>query len=156
MRNRAIAAALFGIGVLAGPASVRATTQAEEAAMAVGATWVNIFYVPAKVAVAIGSIPVGGIAGLFAGGDMRTAYGIWVPAMGGTYFITNGHLDGTKAVEFFGADYADAPASGRRRRYERGLIYGAPYEEVYAPTEAAPAPVDGDQGPYRDPYQPVR
>jgi hypothetical protein len=150
MRNRAIGALLFGIGLLAGPVPARATTQAEEAAMAIGATWVNIFYVPAKLAVAIGSIPVGGIAGLFAGGDMRTAYGIWVPAMGGTYFITNGHLDGSKQVDFFGADYADSVTPGRE--YERGLIYDAPYREMYAPTEPAPAPEDADP----DPYRPVR
>ena len=93
-------AAILGLG-MATPAG--ALTQAEEAAYAVLATGSNIFYLPAKALVAIGSIPVGGMAGVFSGGDMRTAYASG-SAMGGTYFLTNGHLDGSKRSEFFGAD----------------------------------------------------
>lgn len=134
MRNRGIRALLAGgamVGTLMSPVTVRATTQAEEALMAVAATWANIFYVPAKTAVAMGSIPVGGMAGLFSGGDKRTAYAIWVPAMGGTWFLTNGHLDGSRQVEFFGADYEDTPTPNPRN--EGSLIYEVPYRELYRP-----------------------
>ena len=93
-------------------ASARALTQAEEAGLAVLATGANIFYVPAKLALAPPLIPVGGVAGALSGGDARTAYAIWVPAMGGTFFLTNAHLDGSKPIEFFGSDYEDTPDDG--------------------------------------------
>jgi hypothetical protein len=132
MRIRGIRAMLAVgavVGGLVSPPPVRAMTQAEEALLAVAATWANIFYVPAKLAVAAGSIPVGGLAGALSGGDMRTAYAIWVPAMGGTYFLTNGHLDGSRQVEFFGADYEDTPTPSPRN--EDSLIYDVPYRDLY-------------------------
>jgi hypothetical protein len=122
----AVAAAAVAGSVVA-PVTARAATQAEEALMSVVATYANIFYLPAKAAVALGSIPVGGVAGVLSGGDMRTAYGIWVPAMGGTWFLTNGHLDGSKEVEFFGADYEDKPAPTLRN--DDPLIEDVPYRE---------------------------
>jgi hypothetical protein len=109
--------------------SALAITQAEEAGYAVLATAANILYVPAKFLVAITAIPVGGLAGAFSGGDARTAYAIWVPAMGGTYFLTNAHMDGSKPVEFLGYDYDDAPAVSRGG--DRSLIYDTPYNELY-------------------------
>lgn len=122
----ALAAGAVAAAILA-PAPARAITQAEEAAMTLAATWANIFYVPAKAAVALGSIPVGGVAGVLSGGDMRTAYGVWVPAMGGTWFLTNGHLDGSRQVQFFGADYEDRPTPTLRR--DDSLIEDLPYWE---------------------------
>ena len=121
-----VAAVVLGLG-MAAPAS--ALTQFEEAAYAVIATGSNIFYLPAKAAVAIGSIPIGGLAGVFSGGDLRTAYAIWVPAMGGTYFLTNAHLDGSKPVEFFGSDYEDRLAPNPTG--SRTLIYDTPYPDLY-------------------------
>ncbi len=115
------------LGLTSVPA--HALTQAEEAAYAIIATGANIFYVPAKFAVAIGSIPVGGIAGALSGGDVRSAYAIWVPAMGGTYFLTNGHMDGSRPVEFFGYDYADrTPADPEG---ERTIIFDDPGPALY-------------------------
>ncbi len=125
-----IGATLLAVALgLASANPVGALTQAEEAAYAVIATGANIFYVPAKFLVAVAAIPVGGIAGLFSGGDTRTAYAIWVPAMGGTYFLTNGHMDGTKPVEFFGYDYADQRSPSLKG--DQTLIFDTPYRELY-------------------------
>jgi hypothetical protein len=122
--------ALLALGlslVCAGP--VRALTQAEEAGFAVIATGANLFYVPAKFLLAAIAMPVGGIAGAFAGGDARTAYAIWVPAMGGTFFLTNSHLDGSKPIEFLGSDYPDTPTVDTSG--ERTIIFDAPYESYH-------------------------
>ena len=124
---RRVLAAGWVAGVLVAPASAREVTQAEEAGLTLVATWANIFYLPAKAAVALGSIPVGGVAGVLSGGDMRTAYGIWVPAMGGTWFLTNGHLDGSKQLEFFGTDYEDRPTPALRG--DDSVIEDVPYRE---------------------------
>ncbi len=130
MRTNAIRAALMAVGLgLASATSAHALTQAEEAAFAVIAAGANVFYVPAKFFVALASIPVGGIAGALSGGDSRTAYAIWVPAMGGTYFLTNGHMDGSKPIEFFGYDYADHLSPNRRD--DGTLIYETPYSDLY-------------------------
>jgi hypothetical protein len=107
----------------------RALTQAEEAGFAVIATGANIFWVPAKLVVAAIAMPVGGIAGALSGGDARTAYAIWVPAMGGTFFLTNGHLDGSKPIEFLGSDYPDRPAEDIEG--ERTIIFDTPYQGLY-------------------------
>ena len=130
MRTTRIGATLIAVLlsiVLAAPAG--ALTQAEEAGLAILAAGGNFFYVPAKILVAVGAIPVGGIAGLFSGGDSRTAYAIWVPAMGGTYFLTNAHLDGSKPIEFFGYDYPDRLAPNPTGT--RTLIYDTPYPDLY-------------------------
>lgn len=138
MHNRGLGAALLAL-VLTVPMPARAaTTQAEEALLAVVATWANFFYVPVKVGMALGSIPVGGLAGAFSGGDMRTAYAIWVPAMGGTYFLTNGHLDGSRPLEFFGYDYEDRPSPSLKD--DRSLINDVPYRELYQPSPSEPYP----------------
>jgi len=147
MRMRGIRVVLAAGAVASGvllPAPARALTQGEEAVMTLAATWANIFYVPAKAAVALGSIPVGGVAGVLSGGDMRTAYGVWVPAMGGTWFLTNGHLDGSKQVQFFGGDYADRRAPSLRR--DDSLIEDLPY------SERSPRADDGtiESAPYDD------
>ena len=125
--GKALLAAMLGLVLSAVPA--RAITQAEEAYLSVLAAGVNIFYMPAKFVVAFASIPIGGIAGALSGVDSRTAYGIWVPAMGGTYFITNSHLDGTKPIEFFGYDYEDRLAPDPTG--DRSLIYDTPYPQLY-------------------------
>jgi hypothetical protein len=127
---RFMRAALLALGLsLACAGPVRALTQAEEAGFAVIATGANIFYVPAKLLVAIVAMPVGGIAGLFSGGDARTAYAIWVPAMGGTFFLTNSHMDGSKPIEFLGSDYPDRPTLDTSG--ERTIIFDTPYESLY-------------------------
>jgi hypothetical protein len=131
MRTNGIKAMLLAVLLgLTSATSSHALTQAEEAFFSVLATGVNIFYVPAKFLVAAAAIPVGGLAGAFSGGDSRTAYAIWVPAMGGTYFITNGHLDGSKPIEFFGYDYDDKLAPVQHGE-DRTMIYDTPYSELY-------------------------
>jgi hypothetical protein len=130
MRNAGFRTTLLAAALTLGcTAPARALTQAEEAGFAVLATAVNIFYVPAKLAVAAVAMPVGGIAGALSGGDARTAYAIWVPAMGGTYFITNGHLDGSKPIEFLGYDYEDKPTADLEGH--RSFIYDTPYKQLY-------------------------
>lgn len=131
MRTTRIGSVLFGmlLGLVVSATPARALTQAEEAAYAVLATGANIFYMPAKFFVAFAAIPVGGLAGALSGGDARTAYAIWVPAMGGTYFLTNGHLDGSKPIEFFGYDYDDRLAPDPAG--DRTLIYDTPYADLY-------------------------
>ena len=127
---RFVRTALLALGlslVCAGP--VRALTQAEEAAFAVIAAGANFFYVPAKLLVAAVAMPAGGIAGLFSGGDARTAYAIWVPALGGTFFLTNSHMDGSKPIEFLGSDYPDRPSPDTSG--ERTIIFDTPYESLY-------------------------
>jgi hypothetical protein len=130
MRANGIRAALLAVVLgLASATSAREITQAEEAAYAVLATGANLFYVPAKILVAVAAIPVGGLAGAFSGGDARTAYAIWVPAMGGTYFLTNGHMDGSEPIEFFGYDYDDQLAPSRP--IGRTVIFDTPYSDLY-------------------------
>jgi hypothetical protein len=127
---RIVRTALLALGLsllCAGP--VGALTQAEEAGFAVIATGANIFYVPAKLVVAALAIPAGGLAGALSGGDARTAYAIWVPAMGGTFFLTNSHLDGSKPIEFLGSDYPDRPT--RDIEGQRTIIFDTPYQSLY-------------------------
>jgi hypothetical protein len=60
------------------------------------------------------------------GGDTRSAYAIWVPAAGGSYTITTGHLAGTEEFEFWGSDYADQPST----LATTGAIYDAQYSPM--------------------------
>jgi len=130
MQTNGIRATLMAVALgLASATPAPAVTQVEEAAFAVIATGANLFYLPAKVLVAVAAIPVGGLAGAFSGGDMRTAYAIWVPAMGGTYFLTNSHMDGSKPVEFFGYDYDDELAPSLKG--DQTVIFDTPYPDLY-------------------------
>jgi len=95
------------------------------------ATATNIFYVPLKFAIALVAMPAGGIAGAASGGDARTAYSIWVPALGGTFFLTNAHMDGSKPIEFFGSDYADQPLPTKKGQ-EGTLIFDNAATGVYS------------------------
>jgi hypothetical protein len=113
------------------PAPTRAPTQGEEVLFSVLATAANIFYTPLKVVIAAIAMPAGGFAGAAAGGDARTAYAIWVPALGGTFFLTNAHLDGSKPIEFFGSDYADRPLPQRKGEDET-LIFDNAATGVYS------------------------
>jgi hypothetical protein len=130
-KARTVRTLLLAAGLsLACTAPARALTQAEEAGFAVIATGANLFWVPAKLLVAAAAIPVGGLAGAFSGGDARTAYAIWVPAMGGTFFLTNSHLDGSKPIEFLGSDYPDRPDRDIQKG-QRTIIFDQPYESLY-------------------------
>src|SRR5579875_355352 len=102
MRN-VMAGVLAGTLIVGGAAVARAHqgTAGEEVGYAMLATGANILYVPAKLAVAGTGL---------VGGAVRAAYAVWVPTAGGTFILRPAHMDGTRPIEFFGSDYADAPS----------------------------------------------
>jgi hypothetical protein len=63
---------------------------------------------------------------MLTGGDVRSAYAIWVPAASGTYFLTAANFEGSEPIEFIGSDYADRPSPGSSAA-EAGGIYEAQY-----------------------------
>ena len=126
---RSMLAGLVLLGLVVGrPGSGRAEeyTQGGEFGLAVGAAASNVLYFPAKLVVATGGLVLGALTGVLTGGDVRSAYAVWVPAASGTYILKAGHLDGSVPVEFFGADYGDR-ASRRPSAMEAGGIYDAIY-----------------------------
>jgi len=125
---RVVAGLLLSALVLGSPLPGRAHTQAGEAGLALGAAVVDLVYVPAKIVCAFGGMALGTATGLLTGGDVRAAYAFWVPAGSGTYFLTPAHLDGTRPIEFFGADYADRPSTVSRE----GEVATA-YDALYMP-----------------------
>jgi hypothetical protein len=106
MRRVLVALVLLG-GVLGRPGVLRAQGPGTEFGLAVGAASANLLYLPGKMVVALGGLVLGGLTGALTGGDVRAAYGVWVPAASGTYLLTPAHLEGTVPIEFFGSDYAD-------------------------------------------------
>lgn len=108
--GRIVAAAVLAASLgTASPA--RALSQGEEAGFALLAAWANLLYVPAKIVVSAVGLPVGALAGWLSGGNTRSAYAVWVPTAGGDWFLTNEHLEGSRPIEFFGADYTDRPST---------------------------------------------
>jgi len=85
--------------------------QGLEAGTAVSASFINIVYLPAKIVVAFVGGIAGGIAGVLTGGDQRAAYALWVPLMGGDYFVRPENLSGERPLAFLGSDYADQPST---------------------------------------------
>jgi len=119
------------------PTPTRAPTQAEEAWFSVLATGANLFYTPLKFAIALLAMPAGGFAGAASGGDARTAYAIWVPALGGTFFLTAANMEGTKPIEFWGSDYADQPLP-QKKGQEETLIFDNAATGVYSNSVTSP------------------
>jgi hypothetical protein len=112
--RRMVMAGLLGAVLAAGVATpARATDQEEEARFALVSGWSNLWYVPAKMVVALVGLPVGAVTGWLSGGDVRTAYAIWTPTVGGTWFMDNDVLEGRHPIQFFGDDYADRPTTPR-------------------------------------------
>jgi hypothetical protein len=157
-----LAAAALGL-VLAAPAQAqppiaeppsRAPTQGEEVFFSVLATAANIFYVPLKAAIAAVAMPAGGFAGAASGGDARAAYAIWVPALGGTFFLTPEILTGSEPFEFFGSNYPDEPLPTRRGG-EETVIFDNAATGTYAtpPTRAyGSSTTSGTYGSYYGSY----
>ena len=85
--------------------------QGLEAGTSLSASYLNLVYLPAKIVVAVVGGIAGGLAGVLTGGDQRAAYAIWVPLMGGDYFVRPENLSGERPLAFFGADYADQPST---------------------------------------------
>ena len=111
---------------LAAPSVVRADSQGNEVAFALTSALCNIFYTPAKVVVAAVGLPVGALTAFATGGDTRSAYAVWVPTAGGTYFLTPSMMTGREPIEFFGSDYADRP-SGYGQTHHGSGAYDAKY-----------------------------
>jgi hypothetical protein len=94
-----------------GNVDVTPADQSYEAGTSVSATFINFAYLPAKTVVAVLGGVAGSLAGLFTGGDQRAAYALWVPTMGGDWFVRPENLSGQKPLAFFGNDYADRPST---------------------------------------------
>lgn len=101
------------------------STPGHEAALAVVASLSSLVYLPAKVGMATVGLIGGGLVGVLTGGDVRAAYGIWVPTAGGDYLVRAAHIDGTRPLEFFGTTYDDEPS---RYDSDGSVIYDALYD----------------------------
>jgi hypothetical protein len=115
--RKTIASFVLAASLAAVPSVARATDPGDEVAFSSAAALCNIFYTPAKVLVAAVGLPVGALAGFMTGGDTRSAYAVWVPTAGGSYFLTADQMDGRRPVEFFGDDYADRPSTYGRTHH---------------------------------------
>lgn len=102
------------------------STPPHEAALSVAAGLSSIGYFPVKVGMATVGLLGGAIVGVLTGGDTRAAYGLWVPLAGGDYLVRPAHLDGTRALEFFGVRYDDEPS---QYDSDGSVIYDALYQE---------------------------
>ena len=126
MRN-VVAGLVLGAMVLGQAVPSRAAaTPGEDIGLAFAAAGIDVFYVPTKFFFAASGLVAGAVVGLFTGGDVRSAYAIWVPAAGGTFFVTPAHLDGTQELEFIGSDYIDRPSQASRET-DSSAIYEATY-----------------------------
>jgi len=127
MRKLVVAAALsVALGALPAAADHPEDNQGLEIGNAISAMYLNLVYVPAKVVVATVGGVGGALAGFLTGGDERAAYALWVPTMGGDYFLRPGVFDGTHAFAFFGSDYDDTPSTANA---ENDATYA--YEALY-------------------------
>lgn len=124
--RKLIVGLLLGACLLPRPARAHEHTQGGEFGLALAAAGANILYLPAKAIVATGGLFLGSITGVLTGGDAEAAYAVWVPAAGGTFFLTPQHVDGTVPIEFFGSDYADRPSTVRSYT-DRNVAYDALY-----------------------------
>jgi hypothetical protein len=127
MRMRSVVAGVVLAGLVAVQPVVSQAEQrspGQEFGLAMGAAGLDLAWVPAKLVTAGLGLAVGSIAGVLTGGDVRTAYAVWVPTTTGTFLVTPAHLDGTRPLQFFGDDYADRPSEVR-------TIGGSTYDAAY-------------------------
>ena len=104
MRSACIALLVVAL-VVGSPMRASARDAGREAALAGASVAANILYTPAKAVLALGGLLAGGITFVATGLNERAAYAIWVPTIGGTYFITPARLDGIKPIHFIGSRY---------------------------------------------------
>jgi hypothetical protein len=125
---RSLAAAVLVVALVAAPAAAHrpADTAGLGAGSAISAMYLNLLYTPAKVVVATVGAIGGALAGVLTGGDERAAYALWVPTIGGEYFLRPGVLEGTEDFAFFGSDYDDTPSTADA---ENDATYA--YEALY-------------------------
>jgi len=103
---RAACVGLLVVALIAGsPMRASARDTGREAALAGASVAANILYTPAKLLLALGGLPAGALTFVCTGGNARAAYAIWVPTVGGTYFLTPSRLDGIKPIHFIGRHY---------------------------------------------------
>jgi hypothetical protein len=126
MRTVIVALLAVTLGVLPARAHEPEANPGLEMGDAVAATYSNLLYVPAKLVVATVGMVGGALAGFMSGGDTRAAYAIWVPLVGGDYFVRPEHLEGERGLAFFGSDYDDQPSM---RGGETDTTYG--YQGLY-------------------------
>jgi hypothetical protein len=108
--RRCLGGLVLGIVLVARAHPAAAAGPAGEAGLALGSAAINVLYLPAKATLAVLGLAAGSVTGLLTGGDVRSAYALWVPTASGTYLVTPSHLDGRVPLEFFGSDYADRPS----------------------------------------------
>jgi hypothetical protein len=127
MRTVIVALLAAALGVLPAQAHEPEANQGLEVGDAVAATYINLGYVPAKLVVATVGMVGGALAGFMTGGDTRAAYALWVPTVGGDWFVRPEHLEGERGLAFFGSDYDDTPSL---RGGENDTTYG--YQGLYS------------------------
>lgn len=109
---RTIVAVVLSLTLAAVPALAEGppSNQGLEAGGSISASYLNLVYTPTKLVVALLGAVGGGLAAVLTGGDQRAAYALWVPLMGGDYFVRPENLSGERALAFFGSDYEDRPS----------------------------------------------
>jgi hypothetical protein len=126
--TKRIAGLTLAAALAAAPGAQAATsTPGLEVGNAITATFANLAYTPAKLVVATVGLVGGGIAGFLSGGDTRTAYSLWVPMTGGSYFLRPSHLDGSEEFHFWGQHYSDE-ASTASSENDGSYMYDALYD----------------------------
>ena len=110
---RTLIAAAVSLALFAAPALAENPheNQGLEAGNAISVSYINILYTPAKIVVAALGAVGGGLAAVLTGGDQRAAYALWVPTMGGDFFVRPENLNGGRPLAFFGSDYQDRPST---------------------------------------------
>lgn len=93
-----------------------AESTGSQAGMGVASFFVNLVYMPTKVAYAILGGIVGGFAYGLTGGDDKVAKKVWDTSLRGTYVITPDHLRGDKPVRFLGVPQEEEEAEATPTR----------------------------------------
>ena len=128
---RAASVALLVVALVAGsPARADARDAGREAALAGASVAANLLYTPAKLVMALAGLPAGALTFVCTGLNERAAYAIWVPTIGGTYFITPARLDGIKPIHFIGSRYPKtmAPAIAKDEPCEHSKHHSGCHE----------------------------
>ena len=125
MKRTLSMAAVLVLLLVGRPVVSHAADGGQEFGKAIAAAALDLVYTPAKVLTAIVGLPVGAMTGVLTGGDVRSAYAVWVPMASGTFFITPANLEGVEPIQFFGSDYADTPSTSTEA--DKGGIYDAMY-----------------------------
>jgi hypothetical protein len=111
MRTLNAAAVSLALGAAPALAETPQPDQGLEGGSAISASYINVLYTPAKIVVAAVGAVGGSLAAVLTGGDQRAAYAIWVPLMGGDYFVRSENFNGGRPLAFFGSDYQDRPST---------------------------------------------